>query len=47
MEKAFLHLSIPVQLKERVADLARANRRSVVRQVQVILDCPSEGSATL
>jgi hypothetical protein len=35
---SFLHVRVPLELKQRVEESARANRRSVVREVQVLLE---------
>jgi hypothetical protein len=35
---AFLHVRVPLALKERIAESARSNRRSLVREVQVLLE---------
>jgi hypothetical protein len=35
---AFLHVRIPLDLKQRVEESARANRRSVVREIQTMLE---------
>ena len=35
---SFLHIRVPIELKERVAESARTNRRSIVREVQVLLE---------
>jgi hypothetical protein len=35
---AFLHVRIPMDLKQRVEESARTNRRSVVREIQVLLE---------
>ena len=33
-----IHLYIPLALKERIAASARANRRNVAREIQVLLE---------
>jgi hypothetical protein len=35
---SFLHVRVPLALKERVAESARSNRRSIVREIQVLLE---------
>jgi hypothetical protein len=33
-----IHVRVPLALKERVEESARSNRRSVVREIQVMLE---------
>jgi hypothetical protein len=35
---SFLHVRVPLELKQRVEESARANRRSIVREIQVLLE---------
>ena len=35
---SFLHVRVPLALKQRVEESARQNRRSVVREIQVLLE---------
>jgi hypothetical protein len=36
--QAFLHVRIPLELKQLVEESARTNRRSVVREIQTMLE---------